>query len=150
MASISFSFLLYAAYSVTLCVLLPIDRTSTPGHPPLIPLHFDPASRSSRRVLVSTALFFALLDMVIDPLALRGDRWFLGSIYLYADPGIHFGVPLTNYLWMGRGRVDFPLHPIFASTADSLTSHITPTGPPRIGSFRVWGSTMPCWPLTLA
>ena len=111
MASISFSFLLYAAYCVTLCVLLPIDRTSTPGHPPLIPLHFDPASRSSRRVLVSTALFFALLDMVIDPLALRGDRWFLGAIYLYADPGVHFGVPLTNYLgWVVVGLISLSIY----------------------------------------
>ena len=110
-ASISFSFLLYAAYCVTLCVLLPIDRTSTPGHPPLIPLHFDSASRSSRRVLASTALFFALLDMVIDPLALRGDRWFLGSIYVYADPGVHFGVPLTNYLgWVVVGLISLSLY----------------------------------------
>ena len=111
MASISFSFLLYSAYCVTLCVLLPIDRTSTPGHPPLIPLHFDSASRSSRRVLASTALFFALLDMVIDPLALRGDRWFLGSIYDYADPGVHFGVPLTNYLgWVVVGLISLSLY----------------------------------------
>ncbi len=26
-----------------------------------------------------TAVLFALLDVVIDPVALRGDRWFLGE-----------------------------------------------------------------------
>jgi outer membrane lipoprotein-sorting protein len=38
-----------------------------------------------------------LLDVVIDPLTVRGDRWFLGRIYYYPDGGIHFGVPLSNY-----------------------------------------------------
>ena len=94
MASLSFIFLLYAAYCLTLCLLLPIERSSTPGYPPLMALRFDPASRSSGPVLVLTALLFTLIDMVIDPVALRGDRWFLGSIYYYTDPGFHFGVPL--------------------------------------------------------
>ena len=43
-------------------------------------------------------LFFAFIDMVIDPIALRGDRWFLGKIYYYPDPGVHFGVPMANYV----------------------------------------------------
>ena len=38
-----------------------------------------------------------LLDMAIDPVALRGDRWFLGKIYFYPEKGLHFGVPLSNY-----------------------------------------------------
>ncbi|MBI3781673.1 MAG: carotenoid biosynthesis protein, partial [candidate division NC10 bacterium] len=41
------------------------------------------------------------IDVVIDPLALRGDRWFLGKIYDYPDPGIYFGVPLSNFLGWG-------------------------------------------------
>ena len=96
MDSISFSFLLYAAYCVTLCFLLPRDRTTPPSR--LLPLRFDPTVRTSRPVLLLTALFFAFIDMVIDPVALRGDRWFLGKIYDYPDPGIHFGVPLANYV----------------------------------------------------
>jgi putative membrane protein len=41
---------------------------------------------------------FALIDMVIDPVALRGDRWFLGKIYYYPEAGLHFGVPIANYI----------------------------------------------------
>ncbi len=124
MASISFSFLLYAAYCVTLCLLLPIERASTLGHPSLIPLRFDPVSRSSRCVLILTALFFALIDMVIDPVALRGDRWFLGKIYDYADPGIHFGVPITNYLgWVAVGLIALSLYLPFDRRLPALLPH---------------------------
>jgi len=38
-----------------------------------------------------------LLDVVIDPIALRGDRWFLGRIFYYVDGGAYFGVPLSNF-----------------------------------------------------
>ena len=31
-------------------------------------------------------------------MALRGDRWFLGKIYLYPDGGLYFGVTLANFL----------------------------------------------------
>jgi putative membrane protein len=31
-------------------------------------------------------------------LAVRGDRWFLGKIFYYPDPGVYFGVPLSNFV----------------------------------------------------
>ena len=96
MDSISFSFLLYAAYCLALCFLLPqAESADSPSW--LLPLQFDQETRTGWPVLFLTALFFAFIDMVIDPVALRGDRWFLGKIYYYPDPGIHFGVPLANY-----------------------------------------------------
>jgi len=111
MASLSFSFLLYAAYCIALCLLLPIDHTSTSLRPSLIPLRFDPAARTSRPVFLLTSLLFALIDMVIDPLALRGDRWFLGKIYVYTDPGFHFGVPLSNYVgWVVVGLISLAIY----------------------------------------
>jgi putative membrane protein len=56
-------------------------------------------------------MFFVLLDVVIDPVALRGDRWFLGKIYYYPDPGVHFGIPIANYVgWAVVGLVAFGLY----------------------------------------
>jgi uncharacterized membrane protein len=37
------------------------------------------------------------LDVVIDPIALRGDRWCVGQIYFYPGGGPYFGVPLANF-----------------------------------------------------
>ena len=44
------------------------------------------------------ALFMVMVDMVVDPLSVLGDRWFLGKIFWYDPPGPHFGVPISNYL----------------------------------------------------
>jgi uncharacterized membrane protein len=38
-----------------------------------------------------------LIDVVVDPLAVRGDRWFLGRIFSYPAGGAYFGVPLSNF-----------------------------------------------------
>lgn len=43
------------------------------------------------------AILMALLDVVVDPLAARGERWFLGRIFYYPNGGEYFGVPLTNF-----------------------------------------------------
>ena len=114
MDSISFSFLLYAAYCVALCFFLPVDRTAAAVGTRLKRLRFDVAARTGWPVLLMTAFLFAFIDMVIDPVALRGDRWFLGKIYYYPDPGVHFGVPIDNYIgWAIVGllslAVYFPL-----------------------------------------
>ena len=39
-----------------------------------------------------TGVLMMWLDLVIDPLAVRGDRWFLGRIFYYPEPGRYFGV----------------------------------------------------------
>ncbi|MCX5728895.1 MAG: carotenoid biosynthesis protein [Nitrospirae bacterium] len=107
---LSFSFLLYAAYCLTLCFLLPrAEGTGTPSW--LLPLRFDRDARTSWPVLFFAALFFTFIDMVIDPVALRGDRWFLGKIYYYPDPGMHFGVPLANYVgWAVVGLISLAIY----------------------------------------
>jgi putative membrane protein len=62
-------------------------------------------------VAALTVLFFVMIDMVIDPVALRGDRWFLGKIYYYPEPGMHFGVPIANYVgWAVVGFVSLLLY----------------------------------------
>jgi putative membrane protein len=57
-------------------------------------------------VLILSTLFFTFIDIVIDPLAVRGERWFLGKIFYYPDPGIYFGVPISNFVgWAVVGFV---------------------------------------------
>jgi len=111
MDSLSFIFLLYASYCMALGFLLPAKRPSAPGGGHLIALRFDRSARTSWPVLGLAVLFYALIDTVIDPMALRGDRWFLGHIYSYPEAGVHFGVPLTNYAgWAIVGLISLGLY----------------------------------------
>jgi putative membrane protein len=105
MDSLSFTFLLYASYCMALLFLLPVN--GRPEIPRRLPrLRYDLAARTSKSVLFLTALFYALIDVVIDPLALRGDRWFLGQIYGYTYPGVYFGVPIENFIgWAVVGLI---------------------------------------------
>jgi uncharacterized membrane protein len=57
----------------------------------------DPAIETSLRVLALAAILTTLADTIIDPVAYLGEHWFLGDLYTYAEDGIHFGVPLSNY-----------------------------------------------------
>lgn len=51
-------------------------------------------------------LIMMALDVVIDPVTLRGDQWFLGKVYYYPVPGPHYGVTLENYAgWWFVGAV---------------------------------------------
>jgi len=111
MDSISFSFLLFASYCVALGLLLPLDSSSSIERTPLRPLQFDVSARTSWTVFALASFLFAFVDMVIDPVALRGDRWFLGKIYYYPDPGWHFGVPMANYLgWAVVGLISLAIY----------------------------------------
>lgn len=60
------------------------------------------ATRAGRAsVVLLSGILMMLLDVVIDPLAVRGERWFLGHIFYYPDGGLYFGVPLSNFLgWL--------------------------------------------------
>ena len=126
MDSISFSFLLFASYCLALLFLLPIQSTSDRVAASRLPdLWFDLSSRTSGPVFALTVLFFAFIDMVIDPVALRGDRWFLGKIYYYPDPGVHFGVPMANYAgWAVVGAISLSMYfPLDRRLRSPLPSH---------------------------
>ncbi|HMS85565.1 MAG TPA: carotenoid biosynthesis protein [Nitrospira sp.] len=111
MDSISFSFLLFAAYCVALGLLLPVDSDPIRTYSPVQSLHFDVKARTSWSLYGLTVFLFAFIDMVIDPVALRGDRWFLGKIYYYPDPGWHFGVPFANYVgWAVVGLISLAIY----------------------------------------
>ena len=97
MDSLSFTFLAYAAFCLARVAL---------------------AGRRPRRGMTAVAagLLMMALDVVIDPLAVRGDRWFLGHLFTYAEPGIYFGVPLSNFVgWMIVGAVGVGLYLLLAS-----------------------------------
>src|SRR5947207_15912731 len=59
---------------------------------------------ASTAVAGLAGVLMMLLDVVIDPLAVRGDRWFLGRIFYYPSGGVYFGVPLSNFAgWLAVG-----------------------------------------------
>jgi putative membrane protein len=90
--SLSFSFLCYLGFALACFLYAPLLRVR--GDFQVLDTR---EIRGSTRVLLTGAFLTMLLDLVIDPLTLRGDRWFLGQIYYYPGGGIHFGVPLSNY-----------------------------------------------------
>jgi putative membrane protein len=106
MDSLSFIFLAYASYATALVLCAPLWRSRCD-----LQVVDTKAIRRSPAVLVLTLLFFVYIDVVIDPLALRGSRWFLGQIYGYYTDGIYFGVPVANFVgWGIVGLVLVSLH----------------------------------------
>jgi uncharacterized membrane protein len=91
--SLSYVFLAYCSYATALLVISPLKRIKGD----LVQLETGRLRRSFS-VLLLGSLFQAFLDIVTDPVALQGRRWFLGQIYGYREVGTHFGVPLSNYL----------------------------------------------------
>jgi len=93
MDSLSFTFLSFVSYSVALLASSPLYRRG-----------FDLRIldtwklRRSPRVWLMAATFMVMIDLAVDPLSVRGERWFLGKIFWYDPPGPHFGVPISNYL----------------------------------------------------
>ncbi len=90
--SLSFTFLCYLGWR--LGVLL---------HAPLV-LRADDVQVVETRAIAASwpvclhgALLMTWLDVVIDPLTVLGERWFLGRIYYYPEGGVYFGVPLSNF-----------------------------------------------------
>ena len=101
MDSLSFTFLLFASYCLVLWLLLPAEPASPDSGRRLLT-----RESLSWPVIGLTCALFMLIDVVIDPVALRGDRWFLGQIYGYPEPGVYFGVPLANFAgWFVVGLI---------------------------------------------
>jgi uncharacterized membrane protein len=101
MDSLSYVFLAYASYSTAMMVVSP--AVSRKG------MFYLLETKKIRRSLYTTilgALFFVYLDIIIDPVALLGDKWFLGKIYGYPERGVYFGIPISNFIgWFITGSV---------------------------------------------
>ncbi len=91
--SLSFTFLGFASYTVAMLLSSPLYR-----HGADLRILDTWKLRRAPRVWLMAALFMVMIDMVVDPLSVLGDRWFLGRVFWYDPPGPHFGVPISNYL----------------------------------------------------
>jgi uncharacterized membrane protein len=57
-----------------------------------------------RYPVLGAAWLMTWADVVVDPVALRGEQWFLGRVFGYTVDGWFFGVPLSNFAgWFGVG-----------------------------------------------
>jgi putative membrane protein len=90
MDSLSFVFLSFVSWATARRLLGTTAREEVSGE-----IAWRPA------LLLLAAGLMVAIDLVCDPVALRGDQWFLGKIYYYEHPGLFFGVPLTNFLGWG-------------------------------------------------
>jgi uncharacterized membrane protein len=101
MDSLSYVFLAYASYSMALFTVAPV--ISSRG---LFYLLETKAIRNSLFTTLLGSIYFVYLDIIIDPVALQGSRWFLGQIYGYPGGGVYFGVPISNFAgWVVVGFI---------------------------------------------
>jgi putative membrane protein len=95
MDSLSFVFLTFAGLHMGCLAVEPIAR----GPRGAWDLRWASLARPVKLSSWALAGIFTMgLDLIIDPVALRGERWFLGRIYEYAHHGFFFGVPLSNFI----------------------------------------------------
>ena len=92
MDSLSFTFLSFISYMMALFFWSPLAKNGMDMR-----IVEKGSIKYSHRVILTAALLFMLLDVVIDPVAFLGDRWFLGQIYFYQEEGEYFNIPLTNF-----------------------------------------------------
>ena len=93
MDSLSFTFLSYVSWELATML---IGRVQA-GWRDVQVLDGDQARGSWGAALLASFLMM-YLDIIIDPVALRGDRWFLGKIYYYPNGGSYFGITIANFL----------------------------------------------------
>lgn len=85
--SLSFVFLSYFSFALAAALRSPPDALARGEWPGL---------RRPATPLVG-GLVMMLLDVVIDPVALQGEKWFLGRVYEYPSRGFYFGVTAANF-----------------------------------------------------
>jgi uncharacterized membrane protein len=111
--SLSFTFLCYLGWRLAVLLDAPIvvERDD-------VQVAETRAIATSWRVCLAGALLVTLLDVVIDPLTVLGDRWFLGRMYYYPEGGLYFGVPLSNFAgWFLVGATTIRLYQLLEARA---------------------------------
>lgn len=92
MDSLSYSFLAYVSFTMSMLLWSPLRKNGWD-----IRLADSNSLQHSAKVIFTGAALFMMLDVIIDPVAFLGDRWFLGKIYTYQEQGEYFNIPLTNF-----------------------------------------------------
>lgn len=129
MDSLSYVFLSYCSYATALFVLSPLALKQ--GR--LVVMETR-GLRESTGTLVLGAFLFVLLDIIIDPVALLGDRWFLGRIYGYREVGLYFGIPMSNFGgWLLVGLIMIAaLQRLDRILSSAVEPHIAPHASSRL------------------
>ena len=93
MDSLSFSFLSYISWetAILLCGKLKTNWRD-------VQIINRNEVRGKWTTTVVAAFLMMWLDLVIDPLTIRGERWFLGKLYDYPQGGVYFGITLMNFV----------------------------------------------------
>ena len=96
------------------------------------------AGLRSRKLPWIGGLLMMLLDVVIDPITLQGEKWFLGEIYYYPNPGFYFDVTFANFV--GWFVVGFVSQWIFQQVIERFTGATVKKLPPLwlLGNFGVY------------
>ena len=101
MDSISYVFLAYASHSTAILAVSPLIRSGG-----MLYVLETRKLRGCFHTRLLGAVLFVYLDIIIDPVALRGDQWFLGQIYGYPARGVYFGIPISNFIgWFVVGFI---------------------------------------------
>jgi putative membrane protein len=92
MDSLSFTFLSFVSWRLSLVLLSPLGRFKNKSG-------VEPVRSKSNVIWTAIVAGFLMmyLDIIIDPVALQGKKWFLGEIYYYPGGGPYFGVTLANF-----------------------------------------------------
>lgn len=104
--SLSYVFLAYASYELALFFASPLFVRGRFD----LQLADTGKIRRSAGVWALATFFMGLIDVIVDPVAFLGEKWFLGRIYGYGEDGAYFHVPFTNQLgWWLVAAVTFAL-----------------------------------------
>src|SRR5215467_4951040 len=91
MDSLSFTFLSFVSWRLSSMLLSPGSARN----------EIAAAGAGGKSRVIWTAVLAGVLmmylDIIIDPVALQGKKWFLGEIYYYPGGGPYFGVTLANF-----------------------------------------------------
>jgi len=93
MDSLSFTFLSYVSWELATMLL---GRLKASWRDVQVLNGGETRNRWATAALAAFLMMY--LDIIIDPVALRGDRWFLGKIYYYPGGGSYFGITLANFI----------------------------------------------------